>query len=137
MNPKTVVSLLVPALAASLLAACAARPAPDFRGRWQPVNRYAETTQEIPLQQAYLFQPAPMDRTLKTMLERWARDSKMALAYGHPSDFTLHAPVAGIQTADLHEALARLNAIYAPHGVVLELADNRLVVRRGDGATPD
>lgn len=126
------------ALAASLLAStgCATRPAPDFRGRWQPVNRYSEATQGIPLHQAYLFHPAPMDRTLKTMLERWTRDSKMALDYGHPSDFTLHAPVARIQTADLHDALGQLNAIYAPQQVSIVLADGRVLVRQADAPAP-
>jgi hypothetical protein len=129
-NPKTVVAPLLLALSLLALAGCAARPAPDFRGRWQPVNRYSETTQEIPLRQAYMFHPAPMDRTLRTMLARWMRDSKMLLVYEHPSDYTLHAPVARIRTNDLQDALDQLNAIYAPQQVSMVLADNRVVVRQ-------
>lgn len=138
MIPKTVATSLVLAFAVAMLAlaGCAARPAPDFRGRWQPVNRYSETTQEIPLRQAYVFHPAPMDRTLRTMLGRWVRDSQMTLAYEHPSDFTLHAPVAQIRTSDLHDALDRLNAIYAAQQVSITLVGNRVVVQRAGDALP-
>ena len=76
------------------LLSCATRPAPDFGGRWKGVNRYAASTEEIPLSSAYLFHASPMDGTLKAMLTRWSKDSKMTLSYLHPSDFTLHEPVA-------------------------------------------
>lgn len=113
-----------------LLSACAARPAPDIRGRWTPVNRYQSQTQELPLRAAYAFQPVPMDRTLKGMLERWARDTRMTLEYAHGSDFTLHAPVADLRSDDLHAAAARLNAIYAPQQVRVSVEGERIVVRQ-------
>lgn len=112
-----------------LLASCAARPAPDIRGRWTPVNHYPSQTQEIPLRAAYAFQAMPMDRTLKGMLERWARDRRMTLAYGHGSDFTLHAPVEHVRTDDLPSAAARLTSIYAPQRVVVSVDGDRIVVR--------
>ena len=55
---------------AILQAGCATRAAPDFKGRWKSVNRYAETTEAIPLHRSYLFRPSPMDGTLKNMLTR-------------------------------------------------------------------
>ncbi len=84
-------SFVLAMMATSLLATvgCASRPAPDFKGRWKPVNHCAEATMAIPLHQSYLFQPSPMDGTLKHMLERWAQDSNRQLTYLHPSDFTL------------------------------------------------
>lgn len=112
-----------------LVAGCAARPAPDIRGRWTPVNRYQAQTQEIPLRPAYAFYPTPMDRTLKGMLERWARDMRMKLAYEHASDFTLHAPVAEVRSDDLHAAIARLNALYAAQRIEIAVQDDRIVVR--------
>ncbi|MGH8026102.1 MAG: hypothetical protein ACREO0_05165, partial [Pseudoxanthomonas sp.] len=89
------------------LSGCATRPAPDFGGRWKAVNRYAETAQEIPLYQSYSFHASPMDGTLKNMLTRWAKDSKMTLSYLHPSDFTLYGPVAQIDTNDLQQAVSQ------------------------------
>lgn len=118
-------------LAVLLLAACAARPAPDFRGRWQPVNRFADAPVAIALQQQYLFYASPMDRTLKGMLERWAADAKMALSYQHPSDFTLHAAVATIRTPELASAAAQLGEAYAAQGVSVAVEGNRIVVRQG------
>jgi len=111
------------------MTACATRPAPDFKGRWKPVNRYAADTREIPLYEAYVFHPAPMDGTLKTMLTRWALDSKMSLSYLHSSDFTLHAPVAKIRTANLQDAVSQLNAAYAGRGVAVSASENQFVVR--------
>ena len=117
----------------SLPGACATTPAPGISGRWTPVNHYAATPREIPLYQAYVFQPSPMDRTLKTMLARWAKDSKMTLAYAHPSDFTLYEPVAQIRTGDLHEAVARLSALYAAQHVLVTVDGDAIVVRQSDG----
>ena len=116
-------------------AACGPRPAPDISGRWKAVSQYAEQTEEIPLQQAYIFQSAPLDRTLKAMLERWARDSKMQLAYEHRSDFTLHAPVARLRRTGIVQAAAELTAIYAPQRVVVIVEGNRILVRHADSGS--
>ncbi|MEJ7745459.1 MAG: hypothetical protein WKF61_01645 [Luteimonas sp.] len=112
-----------------LMTGCATSPAPDFKGGWQAVNRYAADTQEIPLHEPYQFHPVPMDGTLKTMLTRWARDSRMSVSYLHPSDFTLHAPIARIRTGDLQDAVTQLNAAYAGLGVVVTAQQNQIVVR--------
>jgi hypothetical protein len=114
------------------LGGCATRPAPDIKGRWKAVNHYAETTQAIPLCQSYVFYPYPMDGTLKTMLTRWARDSRMALSYLHPSDFTLHAPVAQIRTSSLEEAVSLLSTIYAEQRVSITTTDNQIIVRAAE-----
>lgn len=111
-----------------LVAACATRPAPDFRGRWKPVNRYAEAPEEIPLQKAYLYQPSPMDGTLKNMLTRWAKDSQMTLTYKHPSDFTLYAPVEQISTYYLNQAASLLTTIYAQQQVSVTVQGKQIVV---------
>lgn len=120
----------MPAGLALVLAACGTTPTTEIRGRWAPVNRYAPTTQEIPLAAAYVYQATPMDRTLKSMLERWARDMRMTLAWQHGSDFTLHAPMADLRTADLGGAVARINEVYAPQQVQVVVEGERIVVRR-------
>jgi hypothetical protein len=107
---------------------CATRPAPDFGGRWKGVNRYAASTEEIPLSSAYLFHASPMDGTLKAMLTRWSKDSKMTLSYLHPSDFTLYEPVAKIRTNDLQQAVAQLTAAYAGQKVLITASKNQIVV---------
>lgn len=111
------------------LAACATRPAPDFGGRWKPANRYADTPEEIPLYQSYIFTASPMDGTLKSMLTRWAKDSKMTLSYLHPSDFSLYQPVAQIHTNDLQRAVSQLTAAYAGQRVYVTASNNQIVVR--------
>jgi hypothetical protein len=133
MKQPFVVRVLCALAISSLTGACATTPAPGISGRWKPVNHYAATPQEIPLYQAYVFYPSPTDRTLKTMLARWAKDSKMALAYEHPSDFTLYEPVAQIRTGDLHEAAARISALYAAQHVLVTVDGDAIVVRQGGG----
>ncbi|WP_185822894.1 hypothetical protein [Xanthomonas sp. GW] len=115
--------------AVALLSACATRPAPDFRGRWKPVNRFSESTMEIPLYSSYVYQAAPMDGTLKTMLERWAKDSNMQLSYSIQSDYTLYAPVAKINTTSIQQAVAELSVVYAQEGVTVSAAGNRILVQ--------
>ena len=114
------------------LLSCATRPAPDFGGRWKGVNRYAASTEEIPLSSAYLFHASPMDGTLKAMLTRWSKDSKMTLSYLHPSDFTLHEPVAKIHTNDLQQAVAQLTAAYAGQQIQITASNNQIVVSVAD-----
>lgn len=119
-----------------LLAACATPEAPGISGRWRPVNRFAEAPQAIPLQQAYIYQASPADGTLKSMLGRWAKDSRMTLAYLHPNDYTLHAPVAQVRTSSLEEAAAGLSSAYAAYGVKVAIDRPRIVVSQtlpGDG----
>lgn len=111
------------------ISGCAARSAPDFKGHWTAVNRFSETTEAIPLQQAYVFYPSPMDRTLKTMLTRWAQDSEMTLSYLHPADFTLHVPVTQVRTGNLQEAVSLLTKIYAEQQVLVTASGNEIVVR--------
>lgn len=133
-------SFVLAMVTASLFAmtGCASRPAPDFKGRWKPVNHYAETTMAIPLHQTYLFQPSPMDGTLKHMLERWTQDAKMQLSYRHASDFTLFAPVEQISTTSIEQAAAQLTAIYANQQVSVSIEGDQVVVRQADqvGAMP-
>lgn len=111
-----------------VLSGCATRPAPDFGGRWNGVNRYAASAEEIPLNKAYVFHASPMDGTLKTMLTRWSKDSKMTLSYLHPSDFTLHEPVAKIHTNDLQQAVSQLNTAYADQQISVTASANQIVV---------
>ena len=128
MNPKTAATLVIVSLSA-VVAGCATPPAPEYGGRWRPVNRFSEAPQEIALQQSYMFYASPLDGTLKTMLERWATDSKMSLDYQAPVDYTLYAPVADVRSNDIDNATSRLNAIYAAQRLAVSVEGNRIVVR--------
>lgn len=121
--------LLVSLSAAMMLAGCSARSAPDFKGAWQPVNRYAAQTQAIPLRNQYRFQPSPLDGTLRRMLSRWARDAGVGLSYRHHADFTLHRPVETLSTTDLGDAATQLSQLYAAQGVFVAVEEGGLVVR--------
>ncbi|HEY4581262.1 MAG TPA: hypothetical protein VIG88_00100 [Lysobacter sp.] len=114
------------------LAACATPPPAQVRGRWKPVNHFGDQPQAIALKPAYVYYAAPVDRTLKALLERWARDSRMTLDYRHDSDFTLYRPVAEVRGNDLHAALGRLASLYAPQQVSIAVEADRIVVRRAD-----
>src|SRR5690554_2236531 len=116
-----------------LVSACAGRGARDFAGYWIPLNVYVEHTEAIPLHGAYVFQASPMDRTLRTLLARWARDSGAELDYRHPSDFTLHEPVGAVRAYSIAEALAQLDSSFGSHGVVMRMEGRRLVVAAGGG----
>lgn len=120
-----------------LVAGCATPQAADINGRWRPVNRFAEAPQAIPLQQAYIFQPSPADGTLKNMLTRWAKDGSLTLAYLHPNDYTLHAPIAQIRTGSLEDAAAALSAAYADQGVRVVVERPRIIVSQASLPSAD
>ncbi len=104
-------------LATLAMAGCSTPAAKDFRGSWKPVNRFQDAPVEIPLHQPYTFYAAPMDETLKSMLERWAKDTGRALTYQIGFDVTLYKPVAAVHTTNLREAASQLNHIYGAQGV--------------------
>ncbi|QDH71361.1 hypothetical protein FKV23_15635 [Lysobacter alkalisoli] len=126
--------VLAPAI---LTVGCAAPEAPGVRGRWKPVNHFAAAPEVIPLQQAYLFQASPADGTLKNMLSRWARDSRMSLSYLHSNDYTLYAPVADIHTTNLQAAVSALTDAYAQQGVSITADGSQIVVRAATAASAE
>lgn len=111
-----------------VLSGCGTTPAKEFGGRWKPVNRFASETVEIPLYESYVYQAVPMDRTLKTMLERWARDTGMKVDYRLGSDYTLHAAMQSIGTSDVQQALSEINAAYSAQSISITLVGSALVV---------
>lgn len=129
-------ALVAAGLVALFVSACGTTPAPNFRGRWQPLNHFDESPRALPLAQAYIYAPSPLDRTLKNMLTRWARDSRMTLSYLHGADYTLYEPVAGISTASLEQAISELNAAYGGQGIMIT-TDGRQIVVRGAQAEHD
>lgn len=122
-------------LATMLLAACASR-APEFGGRWRDANAYAQTPQEITLQQAYVYAASPTDGTLRNLLQRWTRDAGLRLRYGHRSDYTLHTAVARIRTPDLRQAVALLSHAYAAQGVAVTVDDDGVSVGPAETVAP-
>ncbi|MDR1076574.1 MAG: toxin co-regulated pilus biosynthesis Q family protein [Xanthomonadaceae bacterium] len=122
------------AIVAAVLAGCSSTPsAPEYRGRWKPVNRYSQTVEEIPLYQNYTFRAAPPDGTLKNMLTRWARDSQMTLVYQLPNDYTLYDAVGRINTKNAQEAALQLSEAYAEKKVSVVINNNQILVRSAGG----
>lgn len=119
-----------------LLTACGTTPAPDYRGKWRPINNYSETPIEIPLSSTYIFQASPMDGTLKSMLTRWARDSGMALDYRFGSDFTLFGQISKINTTDIKDAAAQLSNAYSAQGISVSVGGNSIVVQSSASQAP-
>ncbi len=94
MNQAFIAKMSIAAVAALMVAGCATKSAPDFGGRWKPVNRFAATTTEIPLYSSYVYQASPMDGTLKAMLERWPRIRAHA---GLPPQLGFHPVWRGLE----------------------------------------
>ncbi|MBU6246277.1 MAG: hypothetical protein KGN77_00860 [Xanthomonadaceae bacterium] len=110
------------------LAGCGTQPPHDFRGSWKPVNRFSTRPTEIPLERPYTFYAAPMDETLRSLLERWAKDTGRTLDYRLDYDVTLYRPVADIHTADLAQASEQLSSIYAAQSVQVIGQPRRILV---------
>lgn len=121
-HPLLLLVVLLP-----VLAGCGTTPAREYGGRWKPVNRFAEQPQEIPLYTAYVFQASPLDRTLRTMLQRWAADNGLRLDYRLQSDYTLHRQAASVQATDLAQAAQALSLAYQQQGVQVRVQDGVVV----------
>jgi len=107
---------------------CSTHTAPGLKGKWKPINHFSETAEAVPINPPYIFSATPADATLKTLLERWAKDSGKTLSYRHPNDYTLYAPVSRIRTHRLDEALTALTAAYANQRVSITLEQQAIVV---------
>ena len=118
------------ALACVLLAACGSAPAPrSFGSSWRQVNAFTPQVQVLPFQTGHVYAVRPLDRTLKGLLQRWAKESGHTLDYRASADFTLSVQTADVHSSTLGDALSCLNAIYQPYGAELVLtADNGIVV---------
>ncbi|WP_103075567.1 hypothetical protein [Solilutibacter silvestris] len=114
---------------AVLMSACTTTPAPEFGGKWRPVNRFADTAREIPLNPAYIYYALPMDGTLKGVLTRWAKDTHAGLAYQLSADYTLPAAVGQIRTADGAAALQQLAQVYAAQRIELAVENGAITAR--------
>jgi hypothetical protein len=120
----------------SALGGCATADAPDFSGSWRSANRFAEATEAIPLHDRYRYQALPTDRTLRTMIGRWAQDTGRTLDYRHPYDFTLHAPAARIASTRVEDAVAQVSATYAREMVSVTADGRSITVRRAAADAP-
>ncbi|WP_432591916.1 hypothetical protein [Stenotrophomonas maltophilia] len=122
-------------LVATTIAGCGTTPAPEFGGRWRPLDRFADVSTPILLQSRYVYYVAPVDRTLKGVLERWAADSGVPLTYRSAHDFTLHAGSSGVRATDLGTAVQQMESAYQRHGLQIRFESGTIVVRvAGDAA---
>lgn len=122
-------------LAMVALTACGTKPAPDFRGRWKPVNTLDESPRPIPLQPVQRFAVSPSDRSLKKVVERWAQASGRRAAYRAPTDFSIHLDAAKVSASTLETAVAQLSSAYASEGIRVELQPSLIVVTGGAPST--
>ena len=119
---------------ACIAVACGTTPAPDFRGKWRPVNQASDVPQAIALQPRASSDATPADRTLRTVLKRWAETAGLTLEYAASHDYTLHAEAARVRTDDLYTALAEMERAYAAQGLGFAVEDGALRVRPGADA---
>lgn len=130
-NVRTVLGAVV---VMSLLAACGTKPAPDFRGRWRPINELDATPRPIPLQPVQRFFVLPADRTLKDVVERWAKESGRRAAYRAPTNFSVHIDAAKVSASTLETAAAQLANAYRAQGIQIVI-EPRLIVVSAAGPT--
>jgi hypothetical protein len=118
----------------SLLAACGTRPAPDFRGRWREVNTIDPEPRAIPLRPLHTFVVLPSDRTLRDVLDRWAKESNRRVTYRASMNYSVHLQAARVTAASLDAALAGLASAYAAQDIAIVLQGDAIVVTSRGGA---
>ncbi len=111
-----------------LVAACGTKPAPDFRGRWRAVNSVDAEPRPIPLRPVHTFAVLPSDRTLKDVVDRWARESRRRVAYRAPMNYSVHLEATKVTARSLDVALGQLASAYTAQGIALILQGDVIVV---------
>ena len=116
-------------LICSVLLGCnSTPPAKDFSNNWSPVNKFTDKITEIPLHHKYTYRVMAIDKTLKSLLNRWDEDSKLSVEYGSCYDYTLPKAAEKINAVELNKALEELNRIYSAKHVVVSVRKGSLVV---------
>lgn len=118
-------------MVAIVVAACGAKPAPDFRGRWKEVNAIDAEPRPIPLRPVHTFRVLPSDRTLKDVVGRWANESRRRLAYRAPLNYSVHLDAAKVTAPSLDAALSQLESAYAAQAIRLSVQGEAIVVAGG------
>jgi hypothetical protein len=116
------------------VSACGIKPAPDFRGRWRPVNELDTTPRAIPLQPVQRFFVLPVDRTLKDVVERWAKESGRRAAYRAPTNFSVHIDAAKVSASTLETAAAQLADAYRSQAILISVEPRLIIVSTGAAA---
>ena len=89
-----------------------------------PLHAYTTTVEKRPLFVQHVYRARPVDGTLGGLVKRWSNESGVTLDYVASHDYSLVAKVGTIQEKTLDEAVAKLQAIYTPHGVVIDWQRN-------------
>lgn len=117
MNYKNFLLLIFSVLAVS---ACnSTPPAKDFSGEWKSVNQLEDEIREFPLYRKYSFKVMPIDKTLKSLLARWAEDSRRSVDYRSCYDYSLPKQAENIDSSSLSEAIMELNQLYAEKDIMI------------------
>lgn len=120
------------ALVVLLLAtACGTTPAPDFRGKWREVNAIDAQPRAIPLRPLQRFNVLPSDRSLKDVLERWARESGRRVSYRAAMNYSVHLDATKVTATGLGGALEQLQRTYSAQAIGLKLQGGLIIVTGG------
>ena len=112
--------LLLSSFTLVFLVGCGGAPKPAHYGsNWKPVHAYTAQVEKRPLLTPRIYMAQPSDATLRGLLTRWGQEGGASLDYASGYEFSLVADAGTIQKNSLGEAIAALQAIYRPHGVVI------------------
>ncbi len=117
MKSKVLVKLALVSGAAMLVIACSAPQAPDFEGRWKPLNQFEKKIRVIPKTRPYAYEVIQLDTTLASVLERWALDSKVKFKSSCDSDYSLPTSITQLKAPTLEQGIKQVNDIYLQQGV--------------------
>lgn len=120
--------VLISAVLVVLLQACAAPMAVDMADNWKPVNALGDVPKEIPLREEaelHKYQMLPTDSTLRTLLERWAKENGGSLDWQYPADLTLVSGLEPIKDNNLQRALNAVRRTYAAQKLRIQVQANK------------
>ena len=130
----SVTHVAITTLVLALLQACAAPQAIDMADNWKPVNALGDVPKEIPLKEEaelHKYQMLPTDSTLRTLLERWAKENGGSLDWQYPADLTLVSGLEPINDNNLQRALNAVRRTYAAQKLRIQVLGNKsLLVTR-------
>lgn len=128
--------LLLSASVLVFLAGCGAPKPAHYGSSWKPVHAYTAQVEKRPLFTPRMYKAQPSDATLRGLLARWGREGGASLDYASGYEFSLVADVGTIQTSNLHDAIAALQAIYRPHGVDIRWKRDSSMIAVHDVSVP-
>jgi hypothetical protein len=108
-----------------LLGACSTGRAPEPSDEWSKVNSFEDEIRPIILRQPYTYSALPIDTSIMSMINRWAKDSNIKAEYRCATDYSIPKRMLTMKVSSLRAAITEVASVYGEQELSVELSTDK------------